>query len=286
MRFLNKLLMFLPDKQFLQLKYLYVFKKPLNLRHPLTFNEKLQWLKLYNRNEEYSCLVDKCEVKKYVASKIGQEHIIPTLGIYDSFSDIDFSSLPDSFVLKCTHDSGGVIVCKDKDTFDVEKARVKIDKCLSTDFFLLGREWPYKNVNHRIIVEKYIEDNSETGIKDYKVFCFNGVPKIIQLDYDRFVNHHRNLYDTDWKQLPIKYIYESDAEQHFEKPQHIDKVLLYAKILSKGIPFVRCDFYITKDSVFFGEMTFFPESGYGKFVPESWDIKLGSWLSLDMDRGL
>lgn len=270
-----------PDNLYLKIKYRYIFKKPLNLKNPVTFNEKLQWLKLYNRKDLYISLVDKYEVKRYVEEKIGKEHIAKTIGIFNDFKEINFNKLPQSFVIKTTHDSGGVVICKNKDFFDIEEARKKIEKSLKTDFYSLGREWPYKNVNRRILIEEYLEDESYNELKDYKVFCFDGEPKYIQLDYNRFIKHQRNMYDINWNLLPIRYTYDSDKSRVFDKPERLSEMLELARKLTNGIPFVRCDFYILKDRVVFGELTFFPGSGFEKFEPNSYDDEFGKFIYIN-----
>lgn len=271
---------YLPDKAYLQLKYFYIFKKTLNLRNPKTFNEKIQWLKLYNRNELYCIMVDKFRVKEYISDKLGADYIAKTYGIYDSFEEIDFDSLPDSFVIKTTHDSGGIVICKNKQSLDLGKAREKISNSLKTDFFILGREWPYKHVKHRIIVEEYLTDESGVELKDYKLFCFNGKVKFIQLDYDRFTDHHRNMYDAKWNRLPLTYTYPPDETKEFDRPKRLDEMISCAEIISNDIPFVRCDFYCLPEKVIFGEMTFFPESGFGKFSPKEYDYEFGQMIVL------
>jgi hypothetical protein len=188
-----------PDTLQIKVKYFLVFGKKLNLQHPQTFNEKIQWLKLYDRKSEYTNMVDKYEAKRYVASIIGEEYIIPTLGVWDNFDDIDFDTLPEQFVLKATHFSGGVYICKDRESFDVKKIKKDMNKILKHNFFFSGREWPYKNIKPRIIAEKYMVDESGVELKDYKIQCFNGEPKIIQVDFDRFSERHkRNFYSIDW----------------------------------------------------------------------------------------
>ena len=193
----------LTDEEFIRRKYELITGKHLNLDHPVSYNEKLQWLKLYDKHDEYVELVDKYQVKKIVASKIGQDHIIPTIGVWNSPQEIDFDSLPNQFVLKTTHDSGGVVICDNKAKLDVNKTKKYLHKSLKRDFYkVVGREYPYKNVPRKIIAEKYMVDESGTELKDYKVFCFNGVPKFIQVDFDRFTGHKRNLYITDWQYIP------------------------------------------------------------------------------------
>ncbi len=275
---ITRLSFIFPDKMYLKLKYRFAFGKKLDLKNPKTFNEKLQWLKLYDRKPEYTVMVDKYAVKKYVADKIGEEYIIPTLGVWDKFEDINFEQLPNQFVLKCTHDSGGLVICKDKSKLDVEGARKKINKSLKRDFYLMGREWPYKNVQRKVIAEKYMEDESGKELKDYKIFCFDGVPKLIQVDYGRFTNHRRNIYDTSWNLMPFQIQHPSD--ETIRKPIVLDKMLALAKTLSIGIPHIRTDFYVIDDKIYFGELTFYHGSGYEIITPEKWNYELGNWLKI------
>ena len=270
----------IPDKQYIQLQYRWRFNKRLDLNNPLTFSEKLQWLKLYNRQPEYSMMVDKYAVKKYVAEIVGEKYIIPTLGVWDKPEDIEWDKLPDQFVLKCTHDSGGLVICHDKLQFDKGKAIKKLSKCLKANYYWPYREWPYKKVKPRIIAEKFIVDESGKELKDYKIFCFDGIPKIIQVDYDRFVEHKRNLYDTGWHRLPLTIGYPSNWNREFEKPQGLDKMLEIASLLSTGYPHLRVDLYNMKGNVLFGELTFFHGSGFEKFSPDEWDYKFGEWITL------
>lgn len=270
----------IPDKQYLKLMYWARTGRKLNLENPKTFNEKLQWMKLYYHRPEYSMMVDKYEVKKYVAGLIGEEYIIPTIGVWDHFDDIDFDTLPDQFVLKCTHDSGGLVICTDKKHLDMENAKRKIEKSLASNYFFHGREWPYKNVKPRIIAEKYMTDESGVELKDYKVFNFDGVPKIIQVDYDRFIGHKRNLYTTDWEYINAEIEFPTDADHIIEKPQKLEEMLMLARKLSAGMPHVRTDFYSIKDRLYFGELTFCHGSGFEHFVPDSFETEMGEVFKL------
>ena len=271
---------FIPDKQYLKAMYRLRMGKKLNLKSPQTFNEKLQWLKLYDRRPEYTTMIDKCEAKKYVASIIGEEYIIPTLGVWDDFNDIDFDSLPDQFVLKCTHDSGGLVICRDKSKLDIEEVRRKIERSLKCNFFWIGREWPYKNVKPRIIAEKYMEESTGPELKDYKLYCFDGKIKFLYLS-EGLENHetaHINYVTLDWK--PAKYA-RSDYRE-FEKlpPKPKQNMIRLGEMLSKDIPFCRVDFYEINRRVYFGELTLFPGSGFTPFKEESHDREIGSMLSI------
>ncbi len=272
---------FLSDVSYLRKRYRAHFGKKLNLADPQTFNEKLQWLKLYDRRPIYTTMVDKYAAKEYVAEQIGEEYIIPTLGVWDRFDDIDFDALPDQFVLKCTHDSGGLVICRDKNKFDKAAAKAKIEKFLKRDFFWMHREWPYKNVKPRIIAEQYIEDAKSEELLDYKLMCFNGEVKCSFVCSDRFNGNglHVTFFDKDWRVAPFERKYPKRSEG-FPKPLNYDKMVELAERLSAGIPFVRVDFYEVMGKIYFGELTFYPGSGYEKFSPEEWDYTFGNWIQL------
>ncbi len=269
------------DKFLIKRAYKTYVGKKLNLKNPQTFNEKLQWLKLYDRKPQYITMVDKVAVKDYVADKIGEEYIIPTLGVYEKFDDIDFNSLPNQFVIKSTHDSGGLVICKDKSKFDINKARKKINWSQKRKYYYIHREWPYKNVKPRIIIEKYMKDKSGYELKDYKFLCFNGEVKCSFVCSDRFSEKglHVTFFDRDWKVMPFERKYPS-VKNGVPKPINYDIMLELAEKLSKNIPFVRVDFYEIDNRVYFGELTFYPGSGFEEFTPEEWDYKLGEWITL------
>lgn len=275
----------IPDTLYLQCAYYNTFGKKLNLKNPKTFNEKLQWLKLYDRKPIYTTMVDKYAAKKYVADIIGKEYIIPTLGVWDRFEDIDFTSLPNQFVLKCTHDSGGLVICKDKSMLNIEDARRKINDSLKRDYYLNGREWPYKNVPRRIIAEKYMSKSDGSIPEDYKVLNFNGNPGIIQVDLDRFINHKKKLFLPNWTELDFDFNYPTEEKYSLKKPDTLNEMLDLARRLSKEFSFLRTDFYVIDDRIYFGELTLFPASGFGKFSPEEWDERIGKWISLPEKRG-
>lgn len=277
---IKEFLRFLPDKAYIQLYYFAQFKHFCNLKNPKTYNEKLNWLKLNDRNPEYTKMVDKYEVKKYVSNIIGKEYIIPTLGIWDKFDDIDFDELPEQFVLKCTHDSEGVVVVKDKSSFDVDKARKKINEALKCNFYYIGREWPYKNIKPRIIAEKYMEDEECGELRDYKFFCFNGEPKAMFIASDRGIGETKfDYYDLNFNHLNIIQHYPN-SKLKIEKPKNFDKMIELAKILSKNLIHVRVDFYEVNGKVYFGELTFYHFSGFQPFIPEEWDYKFGELINL------
>ena len=267
------------DKQYLTVLYRYSMGREMNWDSPKSFNEKLQWLKIYDRNPEYSTMVDKYAVKKYVADKIGEPFIIPTLGVWKRFEEIDFDALPQKFVLKCTHDSGGLVICRDKSTFDKTAAHKKIERCLKRNFYYLGREWPYKNVPPRIIAEPLMEDEEGEDLKDYKLMCFGGKVKCSFVCSARSQGLKVTFFDKQWQKLPFERHYPA-SEENIPCPKTYDEMVRLAEILSEGIPFVRVDFYEIKGKPYFGELTFYPGSGIEEFRPETWDYTLGSWIEL------
>ena len=255
---------------------------PLNLDNPQTFSEKLQWLKLYNRQPYYTKLVDKYLVKDIVGNKIGQEYIIPTLGVYKHFDDINFESLPNQFVLKCNHDSGSIVVCLDKQKFNITEAKSFLEKCLANNYYIASREWPYKNVERRIIAEPYMKDDNNPLLTDYKFYCFNGEPKVLYVSYG-LADHDTafiSYMTLDWKPAPF---HRPDFQEYTEfppRPQSFDKMIEIAKTLSTDMPFVRVDFYEINKKPYFSEMTFFPGDGLTPFEPVEYDVKFGEWVKL------
>ena len=271
----------LSDIEYIKRKFKAKLGYPLNLDDPKTFNEKLQWLKLNDRRPLYTRLVDKYAVKDYVAEKLGEQYIIPTLGVWENVDEIDFDALPDRYVLKCTHDSGGLVVCRDKKTLNIENAKARLKRCLERDYYCRYREWPYRNVPHRIIAEKYMED--ETGsLRDYKIFCFNGKPRFFKIDFDRYTAHRANYYDTNLQLLPFgEAHYPPDPNRNLVIPDEMPEMLEKAEILARDTTFSRIDFYDVDHNVYFGEITFYPASGMGPFTPPEWDRKIGDMLSLE-----
>lgn len=255
-----------------------------NLDNPKTYNEKLQWLKLNDIHPEYTQLVDKCESKEHVKKIIGDEYIIPTLGVWNSFDEIPFDKLPNQFVLKTTHDSGGVVVCPDKSKLDIRTARRKLEKSLRHNYFYEHREYPYKNVKPRIIAEKYMVDESGTELKDYKFFCFDGKCKMLFIASGRRKNEITfDFFDTNFNHLPFKQGHPwSDKE--IKKPDNFDEMVKIAEKLSKGFRHVRVDLYNINGKIYFGELTFFHFSGNVPFVPKEWDYRIGEWLTLPMEQ--
>lgn len=277
----------LPDSLYLRLMFYFQTGKKLHLEHPKTFSEKMQWLKLNNRKPEYSMLVDKYAVKEYVAQKIGNQYIIPTLGIWNSPEEIAWDKLPDQFVLKTTNGGGskGVIICKDKNSFNRELAIKSLKSATHRDIYRLWREWPYKNVKTRIIAEKYLEEeNGATGgLADYKFFCFGGDPKYCQVISDRGRSMAIDFFDENWNHQPFheprRYPFAAELPK---KPACHDEMRALAAVLSEGFPFIRVDFYELNGTVYFGELTFFPTSGYGGFDPAEWDGTFGKLIDLNI----
>lgn len=272
----------LPDRVYISVMYKLSMGKKLNLEKPQTYNEKLQWLKLYDRNPEYTKMVDKYEVRKYIAEKIGEEYLIPLLGVWDSFDEIDFDNLPEQFVLKCTHDSGGLVICKDKGNLDIKAAKKKIEKCMKRNYFWQNREWPYKNIKPRIIAEKFMVDESGTELKDYKFFCFNGEPKALFIATDRPHDTKFDFYDIEFNHLPFTNGHPN-ADRELKRPAGYDEMVKIAGELSEGLCHTRIDLYDINGKIYFGEITFFHWSGFTPFVPEEWDYKFGAMINLNMN---
>lgn len=279
---LNQFARFIDDESYVRWKYFLNFRKKLNLNNPKTYNEKLQWLKINDKHEEYTMMVDKWEAKKYVASIIGEDHLIPTIGVYDSFDEIVFNELPNQFVMKCTHNSGGIFICKDKSSFDINRAKCQINKWLKKNPYWKNREYPYKNVKPRIIIEQYMEDESGYELKDYKFFCFNGKVKCLFVASDRGRKGEETKFDfldLDWNLLPFTNGHPN-SKKEIIKPDNFDEMIKISEALSKGIPHVRVDLYNINGKIYFGELTFFHWSGLTPFVPDKWDSVFGSWLEL------
>lgn len=271
------------DEEYLKKCFKACMGEDLHVDNPKTFNEKLQWLKLYDRKPEYTMMVDKYKVREYIKEKLGEEYLIPLLGVWDKAEDIDFDKLPNQFVLKCNHNSGlGMYICKDKSKLTQKEIKViqkNLTKGLQQDYYLTGREWPYKNVPRKIIAEKYMED--ETGqLRDYKFYCFNGEPKIIMINSDRELGKTKaDYFDMDFNWLDLKWGYEHAVVKPL-KPTNFEKMKELAVILSKDIPELRVDFYEVDNKIYFGELTFFDGSGFDKIEPREWDKKLGDWIEL------
>lgn len=272
----------LPDELYIQIYYFAHFKKFCNLKNPKTYNEKLNWLKLHDRNPLYTTLVDKYEVKEYVAKLIGDQYIIPTLGVWDSFDQIDFDKLPEQFVLKCTHDSEGLVIVRDKSKLDRAAAKGTIEAALKQNFYYIGREWPYKDVKPRIIAEQYMEDHVDGELRDYKFFCFSGEPKAMFVASERASGDVKfDYFDLQFRHLDIKQKYPNSGKP-LRKPETFEQMIELSKVLSKDFPHVRVDFYEVDGKLYFGELTFYHFSGFMPFEPNHWDHTFGDWIKLQM----
>ena len=270
------------DEEYLKMLYKFRVGKKLDLQNPKSFNEKIQWLKIYDRNPLYTKLVDKFEVKEYIKEKVGEEYLIPILGVYDKFEDIDFDKLPNKFVIKCTHDSGGLVIVKNKEKLNYRKAKKKINKSLKRNYYWNTREWPYKDIKPRIIIEKYMEDEKCHELVDYKAMCFNGKVKMFFTCTERFSKDGLKVtfFDMDWNKMPFERKYKSSTNK-IDKPVNFEKMVELSEKLSKDMKFVRVDWYEINGKLYFGELTFYPGSGCEKFYPEEWDYKLGKMIELN-----
>lgn len=276
----------MPDKMYLKYQYKKVFGRKLDLKNPQTFNEKIQWLKLYDRNPAYHNMVDKYEAKKIVAQIIGEEYIIPTLGVWDKFDDIDFNLLPNQFVLKCTHDAASTVICKDKSSFDIEKAKRKITAAQKIDYYRYeNRQWAYKGIKPRIIAEKFItdSDNDDKELTDYKFFCFNGNVHTVMVAKGResgkplfyFFDKKWNLLKYNISSLNLK------DNLKIERPERLDLMFEIAEKISQSISFVRVDLYFSNKKIYFGEWTFYPDGGMDNNLLPEIDLLLGSLVTID-----
>lgn len=283
---LNRLVYVLPDKWYLFFRFKNRVGYWPHLNHPRTFNEKLQWLKLNDRHAEYTQMVDKIDAKKYVASIIGDKYIIPTLGVWNSVDEIEWDKLPNQFVIKVSSDSGGIVVCKDKQTLDIERAKEKLSNGWGKNYYVHNKEYPYRDLSPRIIAEEYKEDESGYELRDYKIFCFNGEPKILFVASDRQKageDTKFDFFDLNWNHLPFTNGHPNSKE-FIAKPKNFEEMLEIAKKLSVGIPQVRIDLYNCNGQIYFGEITFFHWSGMTAFDPIEWDFKLGKMIKLPCDR--
>lgn len=272
----------MPDKKYIEMLYEVRTGKKINLKNPITYNEKLNWLKLYYHNNELTKMADKVTAKEIVSSMIGSNYVVPLLGVWNTPDDIDFDKLPDAFVLKCNHDSGSVVICKDKNKFDISAAKKKLGNCLLNNYYYESREWAYKNIRPKIIAEPYLEDFESAELRDYKFFCFDGEVKFLYVATDRFKEGEEvkfSFFDSDYNFLPIihGHPYAKDLPN---KPQGFEEMKKLAQKLSKGLPHVRVDFYEANGNIYFSEFTFYNNSGFLPFDPDEWDYKFGDYLVL------
>lgn len=270
-----------PDRIHLSLMYRAHLGKRLNLSNPQTYNEKLQWLKLYDRKHEYTQMADKYAAKQWVACAIGGQYVIPALGKWKSANEINLQELPNQFVLKTNHDSGGVVICRDKNSFDFEKAKKFLSKHLKSSYFPYGREWPYKNIEPCVFAEEYLP--SELGgsdVPDFKILCFDGSPKYIELHQNRSTRHTQDWYDAAWNLLDINQDYAVCTGKEYPKPVLLDKMLELSSKLSCGIPHLRVDWFVSNGRLYLGELTFFDGSGFVGFNSYKDDLMLGECIRL------
>ena len=267
----------LSDEDFLKKLYRIYMGKELDLENPKTYSEKLQWLKLHDRKPEYAHLVDKVEFKEYISGKYGEEYVVPIIGVWDDIDDVDFDALPDRFVMKCTHDSGSFVICSDKSKLDWSAVKKRMKKFLDRDYYWVHREFPYKGLKPRVIIEQNLAEKPGQVIRNVKFFCFNGEPKCFLLGTNG--TWDVDFYDMDFNHLP--FVYEGpNSKEELPKPVNFDKMVEMSKELSQGMPHVRVDFMETEGRFYVGELTFFTASGFGKFTPEEWDLKIGEFLEL------
>lgn len=280
---------YMDDKRYLKLRYKCIMGRDLDLNNPVSFNEKLQWLKVYDRKQVYETMVDKYSAKLFVSEKVGKEYLIPTYGVWDKFEDIKFEKLPNEFVIKCTHDSGGIVIVRDKSSVDFKAIKSKMNKLLKKNFYRYGREWPYKNIKPRIIVEKYMENSSHSkedsfseGLLDYKFYCFNGIPRFLYVSYglDNHDNASISFVSLDWSEMPFYRVDYKSFSKLPPKPSCFDEMLEICKKLAENTRFLRVDLYEVDNKVFFSEMTFYPCSGFMPFNDYKYDIEIGKYLDL------
>ncbi len=272
-----------PDAIYLKILYRLSLGESCNLKKPVKYNEKLQWLKLHDRKPEYEKMVDKYEVRAYIADELDEEYLIPCYGVYDSFEQIDFSKLPEQFVLKCTHDSGSVEICKDRAKFDFESAKDRLTIAMGKNYYSTYREWPYKNVKPRIIAEKFMVDETVDDLRDYKVMCFNGEAKLIEVHENRFSRERgytQTFYDREWNKLDIAQKGFLPTDEQREKPVKLEEMLALSEKIAKDMYHVRIDWYLIGDKLYFGEITFYDGSGFTEFADEKDDIFLGNLIQL------
>ncbi len=273
---------FIPDEVYLRFAYRLRIGKRINLDNPVGFNEKIIWLKLNDRNPDYIRMVDKVTAKDYVKEIIGDDYTIPTYGVWNTVDEIDFYGLPNSFVLKCTHDSGGVVVCKNKDVFDFDKAKKKLNKSMKNNFYWISREWPYKNIKPRIIAEKYLGDDSIDDLIDIKLMCFNGKVKCSFVCSERYskTGLRVTFFDNEWREMPFERHYKK-SEKKIPKPEKYDEMVVLAERLAYDMTFARIDFYEVHGNIYFGEITLYPGGGFEEFQPPEWDDILGNMLEIN-----
>ena len=278
-KFFKSFTRILPDKAYVWLDFIRNLHRIPDLRNPSTFNEKLQWLKLYNHDPSYPKMADKLAMRGFVEKKAGAGHSVPVLGVWDCFDEIDFSSLPDTFVLKCNNDSGHYVICRDKRTMDMKAARKTITEGLKTNYYYQNREWVYKDIVPKVFAEQYLQQDSDDCLWDYKFFCFNGEPKIMYMEKEASESKTEAFFDMEQNYLDLEM---DDPRPNVppQLPECFDLMRSLAEKLSEGIPFLRVDFFFINGQIYVGELTFYHQSGLTKMKPEIWDLKLGQWIRL------
>lgn len=259
--------------------YFRSYKRILNLSNPDTFGAKIQWIKKYGQLERYKDLVDKYKVRKYVEKKIGKNYLINLYGVYNKPEEIDFDKLPNKFVLKCNHGSGEVIICTDKSRIDKELIKKKMNSWLEVDFYDITKEIQYKGIEKKIVCEEYLQDDSGS-LRDYKIFCFNGEPKFIEIDSDRYTNHRMDFYDLNWNKMELRKRKYKNSVNSIKEPNKLDEMLKVARILSEEFSFIRVDLYIVEENIYFGELTFTPANGTSQFYPIEKDLEISKFINL------
>jgi len=272
-----------PDRWYVRCQYRYWTGKKLNLKDLRTFNEKLQWIKLNERDPRLTIMADKYRARSFVSDKIGEKYLIPLIGVYDDFDDINIEDLPEQFVVKCNHDSGSVIIVKNKEKMDVAAVRKKLRRAMRRNYYWSTREWAYKGIEPKIIVEKYLEDESREELKDYKIFCFEGEPKFFQVDFNRFTDHKRNFYSLNWEYMELESEFPTDPNYYIPVPEKLKEMLSIAEVLSEGTHHLRVDLYWDGSDIYFGELTLYHGSGLKAFYPEEMNRVMGGWI--DLTRG-
>lgn len=277
------------DRLFIKVKYRLFLEQKCNLDNPKTFQEKLQWIKLNDRKEIYHQMVDKVEVKKFIAEMVGEEYVIPTIGVYDRFEDIDFDALPNEFIIKNTHDSGSYYICTDKSKLDKEAAKEKLDVHKDNDYYIYHREWPYKGLKHRIIIEPLLHDDSCPYLRDFKFYTFNGEPKLFYVTSDKGMGlpTKQDFFDCQGNHLEIQDIHYPNNPQTPSLPINLEKMVEFSRILAKDTYHLRVDFYEVNGLIYVGEMTFFEGAGFCAFTPEKYNCILGDWIAIpELTRGV
>lgn len=278
-------LCFLPDPLYLKLFYFATTGRMLNLKDPRSYTEKLQWLKLHEKREEYHVLADKLAVRGHIREVLGEGYSFPLLGCWNAFDEIDFEQLPDQFVLKCNHDSGSTKIIRNKGALcaaDLKALKRFYDKRMGRDYFYAGREYPYRGIERHILAEQLMEDEAHKGqsVTDYKFHCFNGTPKFLLVVSDRDTDCRNDFYDMEFQHLPITNDH-ANSNKKIPKPVCFEEMKRIAEMLSQGIKMVRIDLYEINGKIYFGEYTFFPTGGFRRFCPEAWEARIGQWIDVD-----